>query len=91
MLLLVLMMQPQCQAPAQVGEQRIVISGVEASVGDDHYGDVGLGSAAVPDQVVVGVLQSGWSPRSSSDPLQPLHCILNNGEDSMSENCVYMN
>lgn len=80
MLILCLMIQPQCQAPAQVGEQRIVISGVEASVSDDYYSHVGFGSAGVPDQVVVGVLQSGWSPCSPSDPLQSLHCILNNGQ-----------
>lgn len=75
--------EPQCQAPAEVGEQRVIISGVEASVSDDHYSDVGFGSAAVPDQIVVGVLQSGWSPRSSSNPLQALHCVLINEEESV--------
>lgn len=83
MLILNLKIQPECQAPAEVGEQRVVISGVEASVGDDNYGDVGLGSAAVLDQVVVGVLQGGWSPRSSGDPLQSLHCVLDSGGVSM--------
>jgi len=67
------------QAPAEGGEQHVVVSGVEASVCDDNDVDVGFGPAAVLDQVVVGVLQSGWSPRSSGDPLQALHCILNSG------------
>ncbi len=83
MLILNLKAQPQCQAPAEVSEQRVVISGVKASVGDDNYSDVGFGSAAVPDQVVIGVLQSRWGPCSSSDPLQSLHRFLNSGEDSM--------
>lgn len=81
MLTLNLKVPPQCQAPAEVGEQRVVISGVKASISDDNYSDVGFGSAAVPDEIVVGVLQSRWCPRSSSDPLQSLHCILNSGED----------
>lgn len=83
MLILNLIIQPQCKAPAQVGQQSVVISWVESSVSDDNYSDVGFGSAAIPDQIVVGVLQSRWSPCSSSDPLQSLHCILNNGGVSM--------
>lgn len=72
--------QPQSHALAEVGEQRVVISGVEASVSDDNYSDVGFGSAAVPNQVVIGILQSRGSPCSASDPLQSLHCILNSGK-----------
>lgn len=72
--------QRQCQAPAEVGEEWVVISGVEASISDDNYSDVSFGSAAVPDQVVVGILQSRWSPGSSSNPLQTFHCILDSGE-----------
>lgn len=70
-------------APAEVGEQIVVISGVKASVGDDDDSDVGFRSAAVPDQVVVGVLQSRRRERTSCDPLQTLYCILSDGDDSM--------
>ena len=79
MLVLNLKIQPRSQAPADGSEQRVVISGVVASVSNHNYVDSGFGSATVPDQVVVGVLQSGWSPCSSCDPLQALHCILNSG------------
>lgn len=78
-----------CQEPAQVGEQRIIVSGVKASVCNDHHSDVGFGSAAVPDQVVIGVLQGGWSPRSTSDPFQLLHGFLNKRE-ACSRHPVYV-
>lgn len=80
----------QCQKPAQVGEQRIIISGVKASVCDDHHSDVGFGSAAVPDQVVVGVLQGGWSPRSTGDPFHLLHGFLNKQWVSVFAGIYYM-
>lgn len=57
------------EPPAQVREQGVVISRVEASISDDNNSDVGFGSSAVSDQVVVGVLQSRGSPRSTGDPL----------------------
>lgn len=74
-------------APAEVGEQIVVISGVKASVGDDDDSDVGFRSAAVPDQVVVGVLQSRRRERTSCNPLQTLYCILSDGDDSMRVVC----
>lgn len=66
-------------APAEVAEQLVIISGVKASISDNNNGDVSFGSAAVPDQMVIGVLQSRRSKRSSCDPLQILHCILKIG------------
>lgn len=66
---------------AQDGEQRVVISGVKAAVGDDHHGHVGLGPATVPDQVVIGVLEGRRSPGSSSDPLHSLHGFLQNEDE----------
>lgn len=77
-------------APAEVGEQIVVISGVKASVGDDDDSDVGFRSAAVPDQVVVGVLQSRRRERTSCDPLQTLYCILSDEDDSMRVVCCVL-
>lgn len=78
------------EAPAQVGEQRVVISWVEAAVSDDHHGHVGFGPATVPDQVVVGILEGRWSPGSASNPLHLLHSILENEEELRHEKKLLM-
>ncbi|TNN84456.1 hypothetical protein EYF80_005156 [Liparis tanakae] len=58
---------------AKVIEQILIVPWVKATVCDDHHGDFGLSSLAVPDEVVVGELESRGREGAAGDPLELLH------------------
>lgn len=57
----------------QVLEQVFVVPRVKPPVGDHHHRDLGSGSLAVSDEIVIGKLKGRRRERAPGDPLQPLH------------------
>lgn len=59
---------------AEVCELIVVVSGVKAAVCDHDDRHFGSGSLAVPDEVIIGVLQSRGGEGAPSNPPQIFHC-----------------
>lgn len=65
---------------AEVLKQFVVITGVVPAVRDHHHSNISLRPTAVTNEVIIGELQGGRSPRSTGDPLQLLHGFFKGGK-----------